>query len=113
MDASNQSNQRTELIQKYWDQTISPQQLSEFQALLASDAAFRDQFFRFVQVDVAVEDMILFHNYMDQPNNPVEDGIPFSEGLLPEPPTRLPSRFHLFLRRILNLLGRPASSSAR
>ncbi len=57
----------SELIQRYIDQTISEPQLREFQELLKSDPAIRRDLLLYSRLDIAIQDFVLFHDYMDDP----------------------------------------------
>lgn len=59
-------NHRQSLIQRYVDQTISSEELSELQELLKSDVTIRNELLLYVRMDIAIRDYVLFHNYMDE-----------------------------------------------
>ncbi len=58
---------RNELIQHYLDQTITSEQLHEFQLLLKSDPTVRRDLLLYSRLDIAIRDYVLFHDYMDDP----------------------------------------------
>lgn len=58
---------RNELLQNYIDQVITPDQLQELQELLKNDPTARRDLLLYSQLDIAIRDYVLFHNYMDEP----------------------------------------------
>jgi len=63
---SDAKEHRQTLIQRYVDQTISSEELSELQELLKSDGTVRNELLLYVRMDIAIRDYVLFHNYMDE-----------------------------------------------
>ena len=59
---------RQMLIQRYVDQTITPEELTQLQEMLKSDATVRNELLLYVRMDIAIRDYVLFHNYMDEPS---------------------------------------------
>ena len=59
------TDDRFELIQRYVDQTMTDEELSVFQDMLKNDTTMREAFLLYVRMDVAIQDYVLFHNYMD------------------------------------------------
>lgn len=55
------------LIQSYIDQTITAEQLREFQELLKNDPTVRRDLLLYSRLDIVIRDYVLFHDYMDDP----------------------------------------------
>ena len=66
---SDAKEHRQTLIQRYVDQMISSEELSELQELLKSDSTVRNELLLYVRMDIAIRDYVLFHNYMDEPGS--------------------------------------------
>ncbi|MCL2347189.1 MAG: hypothetical protein FWC50_02895 [Planctomycetaceae bacterium] len=61
---------RNTLIQRYTDQTISEDELHELQSMLKTDALMRQELLLYVRMDIAIQDYVLFHNYMEETSLP-------------------------------------------
>jgi len=68
MTMNEEKYHRQMLIQRYVDQTITSEELSELQELLKSDADMRNELLLYVRMDMAIRGYALFHNYMDEPS---------------------------------------------
>lgn len=86
---SDTKHYRQTLIQRYIDQTITNEELSELQELLKSDVTVRNELLLYVRMDIAIRDYVLFHNYMDEPSSsetssPEKASPTQNEAVLPE-----------------------------
>ncbi len=96
-----------ELIEKYYNDTILPEELNLLQEKLAGDAEFRHRFLLHSQVEVALQNVVMFHNYMDVPNNleKAETAEKIDEKTEIEPQKESTPKIPGYLNQVLGLAG--------
>ncbi|MDO4582677.1 MAG: hypothetical protein Q4D62_01105 [Planctomycetia bacterium] len=99
MDDSAKKESR-QWIQKYFDHTIQPEELAQLQKLLSEDAGFRRDFLLYAQVEVVMEEMVLFHNFMEEPSSLEKPSISKKRAFL----ASVPTCFQSVWKKILTLL---------
>lgn len=91
---------KNELIQRYFDQTITEEQLHEFQELLKNDPSVRSDLLLYSRLDIAIRDYVLFHDYMDDPGVRDRDN---TEKTAPEPEPKTATEAELVDRLLRNI----------